>query len=368
MSAHTGPPSSPIVGDRSSGSIGRFPTSRPTRAAFGRRGVAPGAVLYSECHSEGTDDHRHCRRPCTTFRTRARRAAVGHPQVLRRHRHDARRHQPGRRRAGLRRRRRRSSRKASARCAAGRTHYTSNYGTIELRRALATHLERLYGVDYDPDNEICITVGASEAVAAAMCGDHRPGRRGASSTSRRTSPICRRSCSTAARRCSCPPRPRPASRSCPSELEAAITPRTKVLFLGYPCNPTGAVLDERTLRDVADVAQRHDLIVVSDEIYDRLVYGGHRHVPIASLPGMRDRTITDRWLLEGLRHDRLARRLRVRAAGPARGHRQGPPVRDHVRAHRRPGRGARRAQERRAGCRAHGRTSTTAAARCSSTA
>jgi aminotransferase len=62
--------------------------------------------------------------------------------------------------------------------------------------------------------------------------------------------------------------------------------------LGYSCNPTGAVLDETTLRAIADIAQRHDLIVVSDEIYDRLVYGGHQHLPIATLPGMRDRTIT----------------------------------------------------------------------------
>jgi len=78
----------------------------------------------------------------------------------------------------------------------------------------------------------------------------------------------------------------------PAAVEAAITPRTKVLFLGYPCNPTGAVLDEQTLRAVAEVAVRHDLIVVSDEIYDRLVYGGHRHLPIATLPGMRERTVT----------------------------------------------------------------------------
>jgi aminotransferase len=77
----------------------------------------------------------------------------------------------------------------------------------------------------------------------------------------------------------------------PAEVEAAITPRTKVLFLGYPCNPTGAVLSEDKLRALADIAVRHDLIVVSDEIYDRLVYGGHRHVPISSLPGMHERTV-----------------------------------------------------------------------------
>ena len=77
----------------------------------------------------------------------------------------------------------------------------------------------------------------------------------------------------------------------PDAVEAAITPRTKALFLGYPCNPTGAVLDEATLRALAEIAVRHDLLVVSDEIYDRLVYGGHRHLPIAALPGMRERTV-----------------------------------------------------------------------------
>jgi aminotransferase len=76
-----------------------------------------------------------------------------------------------------------------------------------------------------------------------------------------------------------------------ADVEAAVTPRTKALFLGYPCNPTGAVLAPETLRGLADLARRHDLIVISDEIYDRLVYGGHRHEPISSLEGMRERTI-----------------------------------------------------------------------------
>jgi aminotransferase len=173
----------------------------------------------------------------------------------------------------------------------GRTHYTSNYGTIELRRALATHLERLYGLSYDPATEICITVGASEAVAATMAAIVDPGDEvllhepsyvaylpsilfnGGSPAYVATSAANGFALDSA-------------------DLEAAVTPRTKALFLGYPCNPTGAVLDEVTLRSVADVVARHDLLVVTDEIYDRLVYGGHRHVPIATLPGMRDRTVT----------------------------------------------------------------------------
>lgn len=173
----------------------------------------------------------------------------------------------------------------------GRTHYTSNYGTLELRRALATHLNRLYGLEYDPLAEICITVGASEAVAVAMSaivdpGDevilHEPSYVAYLPAVLFNGGVPAYVPTTAAKGFALDP----------AELERAVTPRSKVLFLGYPCNPTGAVLDEATLRAVADIAVRHDLIVVTDEIYDRLVYGGHRHVPIATLPGMRDRTIT----------------------------------------------------------------------------
>jgi aminotransferase len=173
---------------------------------------------------------------------------------------------------------------------AGRTHYTSNYGTLELRRALSAHIERLYGVAYKPETEICVTVGASEAVAATMAAVVDPGDEVVlhepsyvaylpSIIFNGGAPIL--VSTTAETDFSLEP----------ERVEAAITPRTKVLFLGYPCNPTGAVLDEDRLRAIAEIAQRHDLLVVSDEIYDRLVYGGHRHVPISSLPGMRDRTV-----------------------------------------------------------------------------
>jgi aminotransferase len=172
----------------------------------------------------------------------------------------------------------------------GRTHYTSNYGTLELRRALSAHLERLYGVTYRPEDEIVVTVGASEAVAAAMAAIVDPGDEVVLHEPSYVAylpailfnggvPVF---VSTDAS---------DAFELSPTELEAAITPRTKVIFLGYPCNPTGAVLSEAKLRAVAEIAERHDLLVVSDEIYDRLVYGGHRHVPISSLPGMRERTI-----------------------------------------------------------------------------
>jgi aminotransferase len=76
----------------------------------------------------------------------------------------------------------------------------------------------------------------------------------------------------------------------PDAVEAAITPRTRALFIGFPNNPTGAVLDPERLRALAAIAERHDLLVISDEIYDRLVYGGHRHEAFSAMPGMHDRT------------------------------------------------------------------------------
>jgi aminotransferase len=173
---------------------------------------------------------------------------------------------------------------------AGRTHYTSNYGTIELRRALAAHLERLYGLTYDPEGEICITVGASEALAVTMAalvdpGDevilHEP-----SYVAYLPSIVFNGGVPVLI-----PTSADDGFELDPAHVDAAITPRTKVLFLGYPCNPTGAVLDPDRLQALADICVRHDLLVVSDEIYDRLTYGGHRHLPISSLPGMRERTV-----------------------------------------------------------------------------
>jgi aminotransferase len=172
----------------------------------------------------------------------------------------------------------------------GRTHYTSNFGTLELRRALATHLERRYGVGYDPVGELLVTVGASEAVAATMAAIIDPGDE-----------VILHEPSYVAYL--------PAIlfnggvpvlvathlgddfELDPAAVKAAITPRTKAIFLGYPCNPTGAVLPEAKVRAIAEIAVRHDLLVVSDEIYDRLVYGGHVHRAFSAFKGARDRTI-----------------------------------------------------------------------------
>jgi len=172
----------------------------------------------------------------------------------------------------------------------GRTHYTSNYGTLELRRALANHLERLYGVRYDATSELLITVGASEALDLALRATCDPGDEVILHEPSYVAYV-------------------PAIRFAggevvhiatrfeddfaldPAAVEAAITPRTKALFLGYPCNPTGAVLPDVVQDELAGIAARHDLLVYSDEIYDRLAYGTYRHRAFSALPGMKDRTI-----------------------------------------------------------------------------
>src|SRR5512135_3103800 len=172
----------------------------------------------------------------------------------------------------------------------GRTHYTSNYGTVELRRALATHLERRYGVAYDPATELLITVGASEAVDLALRATCDPGDEVilhepsyvayvpaivfAGGTVRHVATRFEDDFALD-----------------PAAVEAAIGPRTKALFLGYPCNPTGAVLPAAVQDDIARIAVRHDLLVYSDEIYDRLAYGDYRHRAMSALPGMRERTV-----------------------------------------------------------------------------
>jgi len=173
---------------------------------------------------------------------------------------------------------------------AGRTQYTSNYGTLELREALSTHLERRYDVRYDPAGEMLITVGGSEALAIAMQAVVDPGDEVVLAEPSYVAyvPDVIFSGGSAVY---VPTRPEDGWQLDPDAVEAAITPRTKVLFLGYPCNPTGAVLEPDVRRQLAEIALRHDLIVISDEVYDRLVYGGHRHEAFSALPGMRDRTI-----------------------------------------------------------------------------
>lgn len=169
----------------------------------------------------------------------------------------------------------------------GRTCYTSNYGTLELRQALAEHLARLYGVAYDPAREMIITVGVSEALAIALIASLDPG----------DEIIVAQPCFTSyipdvilagGTPVIVAARPEADFEVSPADVEAAITPRTKAILLGYPNNPTGAVMPREKLAAIAELAQRHDLLILSDEIYDRLVYG-IAHTCVASLD--QERTI-----------------------------------------------------------------------------
>ncbi len=172
---------------------------------------------------------------------------------------------------------------------AGETHYTSNSGIMELRVALAEHLERLYGVRYDPETELLITVGVSEALYLALTATVDPGDQ----------VIVPEPCFVSYNPEVIFAGGEPVNvctdvendfQLLASQVEAAITERTKSLLLAYPNNPTGAVMSRERLLDIARVAEKHDLLVISDEIYDRLVYGVE-HTCFASLPGMQKRTI-----------------------------------------------------------------------------
>ncbi|MGE5138943.1 MAG: aminotransferase class I/II-fold pyridoxal phosphate-dependent enzyme [Rudaea sp.] len=171
----------------------------------------------------------------------------------------------------------------------GETHYTSNSGTIELRRALSEKLFQLYGVQYDPEEEILITVGVSEALQCAMLAVIDPGDEvivvEPSFVAYKPSVIFAGGTPVVVAA-----HVENDFQVTGAEIEQAITSRTKMIFIGYPNNPTGAVMSRARLAEIAAVAEANDLLVLSDELYDRLVYGVE-HVCFATLPGMRDRTI-----------------------------------------------------------------------------
>ena len=171
----------------------------------------------------------------------------------------------------------------------GETHYTSNSGISALRVALADHLERLYGERYDPETELLITVGVSEALYLALAAtvDHgdevivpEPCFVSYNAEVIFAGGVPVNVCTSAEND----------FQVQSSQIEEVISDRSKALLLGYPNNPTGAVMSRERLLDVAHLAKEHDLLVVSDEIYDRLVYGVE-HTCFAALPDMRQRTI-----------------------------------------------------------------------------
>lgn len=171
----------------------------------------------------------------------------------------------------------------------GDTHYTSNSGTIELRSALSDKLFDMYGVRYNAENEILITVGVSEALQCAMLAVIDPGDEvlvvEPSFVAYKPSVVLAGGTPVVV-----PTRVQDNFEVTAQELEKYITPQTKMIFIGYPNNPTGAVMTKKRLLEIAALAEKYDLLVMSDEIYDRLVYGVE-HTNFASLPNMRERTI-----------------------------------------------------------------------------
>lgn len=173
----------------------------------------------------------------------------------------------------------------------GETQYTSNSGILELRQALSRHLNSRYGVSYDPERELIVTVGVSEALYLTLTAVLDPG----------DEVIIPKPCfvSYEAEVIFAGGVPVPIMTRLENEfqvtaadVEQRITERTKAILIGYPNNPTGAVLSRERAQALADVASQHDVLVISDEIYDRLVYGDHEHVCFASLDGARSRTVT----------------------------------------------------------------------------
>jgi aminotransferase len=171
----------------------------------------------------------------------------------------------------------------------GYTMYTSNYGLLELREEIASTIKREHDVSFDPKTEVLITVGVSEALDLALRAILEPGEE----------VLIPEPCYVSYKPCTILAGGVPVTidtlaenefRVTAEQIEAAITPKTKAILLCYPNNPTGAIITREELLAIAKVIERHDLIVISDEIYEKLTYEG-QHTCFSSLPGMRDRTI-----------------------------------------------------------------------------
>lgn len=171
----------------------------------------------------------------------------------------------------------------------GRTHYTSNAGLKELKVEINNFLTRRYGISYDTNSEIMVTVGGSEAIDIAMRAMLDPGDEVLIPQPSYVSYV---PCAVLANGVPVVIELKAENefRLTPEELEAAITPKTKLLVLPFPNNPTGAVMEKSDLEKIAEIVKKHDLFILSDEIYSELTYL-ENHVSIASLPGMWERTI-----------------------------------------------------------------------------
>ena len=173
----------------------------------------------------------------------------------------------------------------------GRVHYSSNYGIIELREAIAEKLKRDNGLSVDPDSEVIVTVGANEAVFISMMALLDPGDEVL------IPDPCWLHYFYCARMAGAIPVSVPMrmeNRFNPNieDFRSRLTPRTRMIVINTPNNPTGAVYSEGVLKELAELAIKNDLFVISDEIYEKMVYNGERHYSTATFPGMRERTIT----------------------------------------------------------------------------
>lgn len=172
----------------------------------------------------------------------------------------------------------------------GRTFYTSNAGLMELREEICRYLSRRMDLSYDPATEVLVTVGGSEAIDIGLRAMVNPG----------DEVIIPQPSYVSYEPCAILAGAKPVIielknendfRLQPEELLAAVTDKTKILILPYPNNPTGAIMEEADLIKIAKICVEKDIFVMSDEIYAELTFGGKHHVSIASLPGMKDRTI-----------------------------------------------------------------------------
>jgi N-succinyldiaminopimelate aminotransferase len=175
----------------------------------------------------------------------------------------------------------------------GVNQYPPPLGEPVLRQAIARHQARFYGLEHDPDTEVLVTAGATEALAGALLGMLDTGDEVVVFEPMYDS---YQACIALAGARAVPVLLQPGGdhryHYDPAELRAAITPRTRLILLNTPHNPTGKVFTLAELAEIAELALEHDLLVVADEVYEHLVFPGARHVPIATLPGMRERTLT----------------------------------------------------------------------------
>ena len=172
----------------------------------------------------------------------------------------------------------------------GHNQYAPGPGVPALRQAVAAHQLRHYGIELDPDSEVVVTTGCTEGVAAALLGLVNPGDEVVVLEPYYDSYTAMIQMAGGVRR---PVTLRsPDFRLDADELRAAVTPRTRFVLLNTPHNPSGTVLTRAELQAVADIAVEHDLVVITDEVYEHLVFDDHEHVPLATLPGMFERTLT----------------------------------------------------------------------------